>query len=86
MEKKLPLLFFILSLIFSQQFYSQTYQLTGNPVNTAGWTMVAPTTVSTDFVQLTPDTNNQSGSIRVNTPINLKYCDKWRVEFDFRMD
>jgi len=25
-------------------------------------------------------------SIRLNDPINLKYCDKWRVEFDFRMD
>ncbi|GEN74353.1 hypothetical protein CHA01nite_00930 [Chryseobacterium hagamense] len=48
--------------------------------------MVAPTVVNTDFVQLTPDTNNQSGSIRLNDPINLKYCDKWRVEFDFRMD
>jgi gliding motility-associated-like protein len=65
---------------------SQTYQLAGNPVNTTGWTMVAPTVVNTDFVQLTPDTNDQSGSIRLNEPINLKYCDKWRVEFDFRMD
>ncbi|WP_223558119.1 lectin-like domain-containing protein [Chryseobacterium lathyri] len=66
--------------------FSQTYQLTGNPVNTTGWSMVAPTQVLGDFVQLTPDTNNQSGSIRLNDQINLKYCDKWRVEFDFRMD
>lgn len=48
--------------------------------------MVSPTVVNTDFIQLTPDTNNQSGSIRLNDPINLKFCDKWRVEFDFRMD
>ena len=48
--------------------------------------MVAPTVASTDFIQLTPDTNNQSGSVRLNDPINLKFCDKWRVEFDFRMD
>ncbi|MBB6371613.1 lectin-like domain-containing protein [Chryseobacterium shigense] len=66
--------------------FSQTYQLTGNPVSTTGWTMVAPTQVMGDFIQLTPDTNNQSGSIRLNDQINLKYCDKWRVEFDFRMD
>lgn len=65
---------------------AQTYQLTGNPVSTTGWTMVSPTQVNTDFIQITPDTNNQSGSIRLNDPINLKYCDKWRVEFDFRMD
>lgn len=32
------------------------------------------------------DTNDKSGSIKLNEPINLKYCDKWRVEFDFRMD
>ncbi|WP_449399815.1 hypothetical protein [Chryseobacterium wanjuense] len=42
--------------------------------------------VSGDFVQLTPDVNDNSGSIRLNEPINLKYCDKWRIEFDFRMD
>ncbi|MCW1961315.1 T9SS type B sorting domain-containing protein [Chryseobacterium viscerum] len=65
---------------------SQTYQLTGNPINTTGWTMLTPTVASGDFVQLTPDTNDKSGSIKLNEPINLKYCDKWRVEFDFRMD
>jgi hypothetical protein len=86
MEKKLPLLFFIFLFCFSQQLSSQTYQLIGNPVNTTGWTMVGPTVVSTDFVQLTPDVNDNSGSIRLNEPINLKYCDKWRIEFDFRMD
>lgn len=84
--RKNYLLFFIFLLSCSGKLLSQTYQLTGNPVNTTGWTMVAPTVVNTDFVQLTPDTNNQSGSIRLNDPINLKYCDKWRVEFDFRMD
>ncbi len=76
----------ILLLCLPQHFSSQTYQLSGNPVNTTGWTMVSPTVVNTDFIQLTPDTNNQSGSIRLNDPINLKYCDKWKVEFDFRMD
>lgn len=87
MSKKIYLFLLVNALLFFPKYaLSQTYQLTGNPVNTTGWTMVAPTVVNTDFVQLTPDTNNQSGSIRLNDPINLKYCDKWRVEFDFRMD
>lgn len=86
MSKNLLFYFSILLLCISGKSFSQTYQLTGNPVTTTGWTMVSPTQVSGDFVQLTPDTNNQSGSIRLNDPINLKYCDKWRVEFDFRMD
>jgi len=76
----------IILFCISGNLLSQTYQLAGNPVNTTGWTLVSPAVVNTDFVQLTPDTNNQSGSIRLNDPINLKYCDKWRVEFDFRMD
>lgn len=86
MNKKLLLYFTLILFCLSGKLLSQTYQLTGNPVNTTGWTMVAPTVVNTDFIQLTPDLNNQSGSIRLNDPINLKYCDKWRVEFDFRMD
>jgi len=87
-KMKKPILFYLFIILISlpTHFFSQTYQLTGNPVNTTGWTMVAPTVVNTDFVQLTPDTNDKSESIRLNDPINLKYCDKWRVEFDFRMD
>ncbi|SHL00218.1 T9SS type B sorting domain-containing protein [Chryseobacterium polytrichastri] len=86
MIKKLLVYFAIIFSSFFGKILAQTYQLTGNPVTTTGWTMVSPTQVNTDFIQLTPDTNNQSGSIRLNDPINLKYCDKWRVEFDFRMD
>lgn len=86
MNKNLLSIFTFLLFCISGKISSQTYQLVGNPVNTTGWTLVSPTVVNTDFIQLTPDTNNQSGSIRLNDPINLKYCDKWRVEFDFRMD
>ena len=89
MNKKIYLFWVVSFLMCIPQFLSsQTYQLTGNPISTTGWTMVSPTIVGStnDFIQLTPDTNNQSGSIRLNDPINLKYCDKWRVEFDFRMD
>lgn len=86
MNRKLLFYFTFILFCFSQELISQTYQLTGNPISTTGWTMVSPTQSMGDFIQLTPDTNNQSGSIRLNDPINLKYCDKWRVEFDFRMD
>ncbi|MCX8522367.1 T9SS type B sorting domain-containing protein [Chryseobacterium formosus] len=88
MNKKLLFYFSLFVLCISGKLSSQTYQLTGSPISTTGWTMVAPTVIGTptDFIQLTPDTNNQSGSIRLNNPINLKFCDKWRVEFDFRMD
>ncbi|KQS95259.1 T9SS type B sorting domain-containing protein [Chryseobacterium sp. Leaf394] len=90
MNKNLLSYIALFLICFSALFKSQTYQLAGNPVNTTGWTIVAPTTTQVNgtdaFVQLTPDTNNQSGSIRLNDPINLKFCDKWRVEFDFRMD
>ncbi|MDR6922942.1 MULTISPECIES: lectin-like domain-containing protein [Chryseobacterium] len=86
MNKNLLSYIFLLLCFLPGALFSQTYQLAGNPVNTTGWTMVSPTQVNGDFIQLTPDTNSQSGSIRLNDPINLKYCDKWRVEFDFRMD
>ncbi|AZA78902.1 hypothetical protein EG347_15980 [Chryseobacterium sp. G0186] len=86
MNKNLLFYFSFVLFCLSGNLYSQTYQLSGNPVNTTGWTMVSPAQVDTDFIRITPDTNDQSGSIRLNDPINLKYCDKWRVEFDFRMD
>jgi len=86
MNKKLYLFLLLTLFICFSSIKAQTYQLTGTPISTTGWTMVGLTMVNNDFIQLTPDATNQSGSIRLNDPINLKYCDKWRVEFDFRMD
>lgn len=88
MNKKTIFYFTLFIFFISGKFHSQTYQLTGPVINTTGWTMVGPTAVGAggDFIQLTPDTNDSSGSIRLNEPINLKYCDKWKIEFDFRMD
>ncbi|RZJ86347.1 MAG: T9SS type B sorting domain-containing protein, partial [Chryseobacterium sp.] len=73
-------------LFFSQSMSAQTYQLTGNPVVTTGWDIVPSATAPTDFVQLTADQTSQFGAIKLSNPINLKYCDKWKVEFDFRID
>lgn len=67
-------------------FSAQTYQLVGNPVNTVGWDIVPSAAVNADFIQLTADQTGQVGGIKLNAPINLKFCDKWRVEFDFRID
>ncbi|WP_412850979.1 T9SS type B sorting domain-containing protein [Chryseobacterium sp. PMSZPI] len=86
MKKKLLLYFIIFLFCINNKLLSQTYQLTGNPVNTTGWTIVPSTIVSGDFVRLVNDQTSQSGAIKLNDPINLKYCDKWRVEFDFRID
>lgn len=85
--KRILLSYLLITLLsFSGKLLSQTYQLTGNPVNTAGWSLVSSGAVNGDFIQLTSDAGNQYGAIKLDTPINLKYCDKWKVEFDFRID
>ncbi len=67
-------------------FSAQTYQLTGNPVNITGWSLIPTASINADFVQLTPDQTDKVGGIKLNDPINLKFCDKWKVEFDFKID
>ncbi|MBB4806652.1 gliding motility-associated-like protein [Chryseobacterium defluvii] len=86
MNKKLLTYFTLILFCLSGSLLSQTYQLTGNPVNTTGWDVVPSAAVNTDFIQLTTDQTSKVGGIKLNAPINLKYCDKWRVEFDFRID
>lgn len=87
MKKFLLLSFLFFLSIISSGLSAQTYQLTGAPViNTAGWDLVPSATATGDFVQLTPDQTSKFGAIKLSDPINLKYCDKWKVEFDFRID
>lgn len=86
MNKILLFYFSFLLLSLSGTSFAQTYQLTGNPINTTGWTIVPTAAADTDFIMLTDDSTNKAGAIKLNDPINLKYCDKWRVEFDFRID
>jgi gliding motility-associated-like protein len=85
MKKFLHFLLFA-CLLISDCVLSQTYQLTGNPVVTTGWSLIPNGIVNTDFIQLTPDQTGQVGGIKLDVPINLKFCDKWKVEFDFRID
>lgn len=77
---------FLILFFISCRLSAQTYQLAGNPVVTTGWDLVSSAAVNTDFIQLTQDVGNQYGAIKLQDPINLKYCDKWKVEFDFRID
>ncbi|MCY0969600.1 T9SS type B sorting domain-containing protein [Chryseobacterium wangxinyae] len=86
MKKSLLFYLSVILLFFFQTTLAQTYQLTGNPVNTTGWDIVPSAAVSGDFVRLTADQTSQFGAIKLSDPINLKYCDKWKVEFDFRID
>ncbi|WP_326983161.1 T9SS type B sorting domain-containing protein [Chryseobacterium sp. MYb264] len=84
--KKFLVTGFVALLALCHHVQAQSYQLSGNPVNTAGWSLVPSATVNTDFIQLTADQISQVGGIKLDDPINLKYCDKWKVEFDFRID
>lgn len=87
MKKVLLLSFLFVLSIINSDFTAQTYQLTGTPViNTTGWDIVPSASATSDFVQLTADQTSQFGAIKLSNPINLKYCDKWKVEFDFRID
>ncbi|MBT2621762.1 T9SS type B sorting domain-containing protein [Chryseobacterium sp. ISL-6] len=86
MKKTLLFCLLIIFINLPSILFSQTYQLSGNPVNTTGWDLVSSANVNTDFIQLTADQGNQYGAIKLTNPINLRYCDKWKVEFDFRID
>lgn len=86
MKNNLLSYFFLIFIFLSGKISAQTYQLTGNPVNVTGWDLVSSAVINTDFIQLTQDIGNQYGAIKLQDPINLKYCDKWKVEFDFRID
>lgn len=86
MKNNLLSYFFLILICLFGKISAQTYQLTGNPVNTSGWDLVSSASINTDFIQLTQDIGDQYGAIKLQDPINLKYCDKWKVEFDFRID
>jgi gliding motility-associated-like protein len=89
---------FLLNLFILNDLRSQTYvfgQLSGSPLmNTAGWNLNGNATIGDtpgdvdNFLNelvLTNAFNNQSGGIFYNTPINLSVCQKWTVEFEYRI-
>ena len=91
-------LIFTVSSLFINHMQAQTYvfgQLSGSPLmSTAGWNLNGDATIgdtpgdADNFLNelvLTNAFGNQSGGIFYNTPINLSICQKWTVEFDYRM-
>lgn len=74
-------------LVNGEYTYSQsfTYLLTGNPVNTTGWTMGGGSSVSGDAIVLTNPMQTQSGYIYYSTPQNLANCSQFTVSFEFRV-
>ncbi len=73
--------------------FSQNYvfaQLTGAPMNTAGWNLQGDARVANILFNDQSELrlcslNGASGAIFYNQPINLSLCNKWKAEFDFRM-
>ena len=91
-------LIFTVSSLFLNYLQAQTYvfgQLSGSPLmSTAGWNLNGNATIGDtpgdvdNFLNeliLTNAFNTQSGGIFYNTPINLSICQKWTVEFDYRI-
>lgn len=66
-------------------------QLTGTPMNTTGWNLSGDARVGSvvgndnSELILTRSAVNDAGAAFFAQPINLSFCNKWIVEFDFRM-
>lgn len=63
-------------------------------MNTAGWSLIGAAgigdtngdvdTFSNEMI-LVPPTNNNSGAVFYNQPLDLSLCTRWSARFDFRM-
>jgi gliding motility-associated-like protein len=91
--RKSFLLFSIL-ILASWHVRSQTYvfaQLAGSPVDTTGWNMTGSaalgnvTGTGNSEVRLTGNVTQTNGSIYFRRLLNANLCNKWIVEFDFRI-
>ncbi len=91
-------LFLLIISFVSNSLHAQTYvfgQLTGSPnMITTGWNLNGNATIGDtpgdvdnfpNELILTNSTPTQSGSIFFNSPINLSQCQKWTVEFEYRI-
>lgn len=62
-----------------------SFELTGNPVNTTGWTTGPQSFVDNDNFVLTNSLASQAGYIYYSTPQNLTSCSQFTVNFEFRI-
>jgi hypothetical protein len=89
------LLLLIAILISIVHLNAQTYvfaRLDGIPMNTNGWTLKGEAAVKDVILTnksellLCSAKKNTSGAVFFNQPINLSLCNRWKAEFDFRMN
>jgi gliding motility-associated-like protein len=86
-------LFFLFLMNSTRPVFAQNFvfaQLTGAPMNTAGWNLQGEAHVTTILGPTNSEILlcsgfNSSGAVFYNQPINLSFCSKWIAEFDFRM-
>ena len=89
---------FVLFTLISNVNWAQTYvfgQLTGSPnMITTGWNLTGNAHIGdtpgdvdafNNELLLTNNSTTQSGGVFYNTPINLTACQKWTVEFEYRI-
>lgn len=89
---------FIVFTFFLNELQAQTYvfgQLTGSPnMVTTGWNLTGNAHIGdtpgdvdnfSNEMILTNISTTQSGGVFYNTPINLSVCQKWTVEFEYRI-
>ncbi|MFM6935824.1 MAG: lectin-like domain-containing protein [Flavobacteriales bacterium] len=97
MMKKTSFILFIFLLISNNE-WAQNFvfgQLTGSPnMITTGWNLTGNAHIGdtpgdvdafSNEMLLTNNTTTQSGGVFYNTPINLTACQKWTVEFEYRI-
>ena len=90
-------IFFVFT-FFLNELQAQTYvfgQLTGSPnMVTTGWNLTGNAHIGdtpgdidnfSNEMILTNISTTQSGGVFYNTPINLSVCQKWTVEFEYRI-
>jgi len=81
----------VVLLFFPILSFSQTTlvaELTGNPLNTTGWTYLGGGGggyINGDEFVFTDDLTAQQGAIYFSEPFNLNQCKKWRIEFEARL-
>lgn len=83
--RQVSLFFTLISLAFSVHAQTFNFELTGNPVNTTGWTVGPQSFVDADNLVLTNNTSNQAGYVYYSTPQNLTNCSQFTVSFEFRI-
>lgn len=83
MRKALLLLLLLLVRVACSAQFTAT--LTGNPINTNGWTFGGSGFVNGPTFTLTNPINNEAGYIYYSTPTNLTSCGTFTVDFDFQI-